>query len=204
MPLRWTKRKCLYSFLCLCSVITWNFSSSPHEFKASNGVQWGYNQRSLHRYCSLRLFLQNFIRNWLQTSTDICKQLSSEAPCGVFWTPLVIPSYFVRISEPQHPVFSSFTENRLSDIDGGFPPDKPSIIRDYDYDCDSDLESIADEEIADEIARWDKTQRDDASSSESLPSSKEESLTGVVTISCDNSTVGSIAFRPPINASNSS
>lgn len=45
---------------------------------------------------------------------------------------------------------SSFVENKLIDIDAGFPADKPSFVRDYDYDCDSDLESISEDDFEEE------------------------------------------------------
>lgn len=45
---------------------------------------------------------------------------------------------------------SNFVENTLTNIDAGFPANKPSFIRDYDYDDDSDLESVSENDFEDD------------------------------------------------------
>ena len=43
------------------------------------------------------------------------------------------------------------------DLNAGFPKDKPSYTRDYDYDCDSDLESISEEDFESDSLPRDQT-----------------------------------------------
>ena len=52
---------------------------------------------------------------------------------------------------------SSFIEHQVMDLNAGFPKDKPSYTRDYDYDCDSDLESISEEDFESDSLTRDQT-----------------------------------------------
>ncbi|KAK7683502.1 hypothetical protein QCA50_013336 [Cerrena zonata] len=61
---------------------------------------------------------------------------SGKTPSGIYFEPLFS---------------SSFEENRLADIDKGFPANKSSTTEDYDYECDSDLDSVAEEDAGDEL-----------------------------------------------------
>lgn len=68
-----------------------------------------------------------------------------ESESGYFQSCKSIPMHLLALLTSFLVLGSSFAENKVTSIDDGFPENKPSFTRDYDYDCDSDLESIAED-----------------------------------------------------------